>query len=203
MALLESLLLGFGVGLSGALAPGPTLLATISGAVRHGLLVGGRVAAGHLLVEGVLAIALVLGIAPLVLSQRMGIAVVGGAALVGFGLLTLQSARTASLVAPAGADERVGPFLAGVLTSVANPYFWLWWATLGGALLASALARGPGDAAFYLVGHGAADLGWLLLVGAAVARGSAFLPDRAYRLLLGACGVALVAIGAVYAITAL
>ncbi|MEN6518749.1 MAG: LysE family transporter [Methanospirillum sp.] len=202
MALFESLLLGFGVGLSGALAPGPTLLATISGAVRHGPLVGGRVAAGHLLVEGVLAVALVLGIAPLVLSHRAGIAVVGGAALVGFGLLTVRSARHASL-APAAGGERVGPFLAGVLTSVANPYFWLWWATLGGALLAGALAIGPGDAALFFAGHGTADLAWLLLVGAAVARGSAFLSDRAYRLLLGACGIVLVAIGTAYSATAL
>ncbi|MEN6341630.1 MAG: LysE family transporter [Methanospirillum sp.] len=201
MVLLESLLLGFGIGLSGALAPGPTLFATISGAVRHGPLVGARVAGGHLLVEGVLAVALVLGIAPLILSQRTAIAVVGGVALVGFGILTVRSARSASL-APAAGDERVGPFLAGVLTSVANPYFWLWWATLGGALLAGALATSTGDAALFLTGHGTADLVWFLLVGAAVARGSAFLPDRAYRLLLGVCGIALVAIGAVYAATA-
>lgn len=174
----ESLLLGFGVGLSGALAPGPTLLATFSGAVRHGPLVGGRVAAGHPLVEGVLAVALVLGVAPLVLSHRAGIAVVGG-------------------------TEHVGPFLAGVLTSVANPYFWLWWATLGGALLAGALASSQADAVLFLAGHGTADLAWLLLVGAAVARGSAFLPDRAYRLLLGGCGIAMVALGAAYTATAL
>ncbi len=202
MPLVESLLIGFGVGLSGALAPGPTLLATISGAVRHGPFVGARVAAGHLLVEGVLAVALVLGIAPFVLSQRAGIAVVGGAALVGFGLLTVRSARTASL-APSDGSERVGPFLAGVITSIANPYFWIWWATLGGALLAGALASGPQDAALFLAGHGTADLAWLLLVGAAVARGSAFLPDRAYRMLLCTCGIALVAIGAAYAATAL
>jgi threonine/homoserine/homoserine lactone efflux protein len=202
MSSVESLLLGFGVGLSGALAPGPTLLATISGAVRHGPFVGARVAAGHLLVEGVLAVALVIGIAPLVLSQRAGIAIVGGAALVGFGLLTVRSARTASL-APSDGSERVGPCFAGVLTSVANPYFWIWWATIGGALLAGALASGPGDAALFLAGHGTADLAWLLLVGAAVARGSAFLPDRAYRLLLSSCGIALVAIGAAYAATAL
>jgi len=198
---LESLLLGFGIGLSGALAPGPTLLATISGAVRHGPLVGVRVASGHLLVEGVLVVALALGVAPLVLSHRAAIAVVGGAALVGFGILTVRSARSASL-APAAEDERVGPFLAGVLTSVANPYFWLWWATLGAALLAGVLATGVGDAALFLAGHGTADLAWLLLVGAAVARGSAFLPDRTYRLLLCACGIALAALGAAYAATA-
>ncbi len=202
MQSVESLLLGFGVGLSGALAPGPTLLATISGAVRHGPLVGGRVAAGHLLVEGVLAVALVLGVAPLVLSHRAGIAVVGGTALVGFVLLTVHGARSASLVPSAG-PERVGPFLAGVLTSVANPYFWLWWATLGGALLAGALASSQADAVLFLAGHGTADLAWLLLVGAAVARGSAFLPDRAYRLLLGGCGIAMVALGAAYTATAL
>ena len=201
MVLVESLLLGFGVGLSGALAPGPTLLATISGAVRHGPLVGARVAAGHLLVEGLLAVALVLGVAPLVLSQRPAIALVGGVALVGFGLLTVAGARTATL-APTVEAARVGPFLAGVLTSVANPYFWLWWATLGGALLAGALALGPGNAALYLAGHGTADTAWLLLVGAGVARGSAFLSDRVYRLLLGACGIALVALGVAYAATA-
>ena len=201
MVLVESLLLGFGVGLSGALAPGPTLLATISGAVRHGPLVGARVAAGHLLVEGLLAVALVLGVAPLVLSQRPALALVGGVALVGFGLLTVSGARTATL-APTVEAARVGPFLAGVLTSVANPYFWLWWATLGGALLAGALALGPGNAALYLAGHGTADMAWLLLVGAGVARGSAFLSDRVYRLLLGACGIALVAIGVAYAATA-
>ena len=122
-------------------------------------------------------------------------------ALVGFGLLTVSGARTATL-APTGEDARVGPFLAGVLTSVANPYFWLWWATLGGALLAGALALGPGDAALYLAGHGTADMAWLLLVGAGVARGSAFLPDRAYRLLLGACGIVLVAIGVAYTASA-
>lgn len=198
MSVLESLLLGFGVGLSGALAPGPTLLATISGAARHGPLVGGRVAAGHLLVESVLAVGLVLGMAPLVLSHQASIAAVGGAALVGFGLLTLGGARSASLAAPAG-DERFGPVLAGALTSIANPYFWLWWATLGGALLAAALASGAGNAALFLAGHGTADLAWLLLIGAGVARGSAYLSDRAYRLLLGACGVAMIAIGVVYA----
>jgi threonine/homoserine/homoserine lactone efflux protein len=201
MPLLESLLLGFVIGLSGALAPGPTLLATISGAARHGPLVGGLVAAGHLLVEGVLVVALVIGVAPLILSHRAGIALVGGVALVGFGLLTVRGARTASL-AQTGGGERVGPFFAGVLTSVANPYFWLWWATLGGTLLADALASGPGDALLFLAGHGMADLGWLLLVGAGVARGSAFLSDRTYRLLLAACGVALLAIGAAYTATA-
>ncbi len=201
MVLVESLLLGFGVGLSGALAPGPTLLATISGAVRHGPLVGARVAAGHLLVEGLLAVALVLGVAPLVLAHRPGIALVGGVALVGFGLLTVRGARTATL-APIGEAARVGPFFAGMLTSVANLYFWLWWATLGGALLAGALALGPGDAALFLAGHGTADVAWLLFVGAGVARGSAFLPDVAYRLLLGACGIVLVVIGVAYTASA-
>jgi threonine/homoserine/homoserine lactone efflux protein len=202
MALQESLLLGFGIGLSGALAPGPTLLATISGAVRHGPLVGGRVAAGHLLVEIALAAALVLGIAPFIMTNRSAIAVIGGIALLGFGLLTVRSSRTATLEAPTE-RERTGPFLAGVLTSVANPYFWLWWATLGGALLAAAMATGPGEGISFLIGHGAADLGWLLLVGVCISRGRSFLPDRAYRAILGACGVGLVLLGLYYLTTAI
>jgi threonine/homoserine/homoserine lactone efflux protein len=76
MAPVESLLLGFGIGLSGALAPGPTLLATISGAARQGPFVGGRVAAGHFLIEGALAIGLGPGLAPLILSQEGAIALV-------------------------------------------------------------------------------------------------------------------------------
>lgn len=202
MPLIESLLLGFGVGLSGALAPGPTLLATISGAVRHGPLVGARVAAGHMLVEAVLAAGLVLGLAPLILSQQAVIAVVGGIALIGFGALTLSGARTATLT-PETSPERAGPFLAGVATSLANPYFWLWWATIGGALLAAALAAGPGDGLSFLAGHWTADLGWLLVVGAGIARGKTLLPDRGYRVVLGACGIGLVLLGLGYLTTVL
>ncbi len=202
MAIVESLLVGFGIGLSGALAPGPTLVATISGAGRYGPLVGSRVAAGHFLVEGLLVAALVLGVAPLVLSFKAAIALVGGVALVGFGLLTLREARTATLSSPVK-EAAPGPLIAGVLTTAANPYFWLWWATLGGALLATALATGTSSAAAWLLGHGAADLGWLLVVGAMVSRGSTHLPDRWYHRLLAGCGVAMVAIGIAYAASAL
>ncbi|NLX50349.1 MAG: LysE family transporter [Methanospirillum sp.] len=202
MALLESLLLGFGIGLSGALAPGPTLLATISGAGRHGPFVGGRVAIGHLLVESVLVVALFVGLAPLVIAHQAAIALLGGVALVGFGLLTLGGARSASLSSPGGGTG-AGPVFAGALTTVANPYFWIWWATLGGALLVPALASGPGDAALYLAGHGAADLGWLLFVGIGISRGASLLTDRGYRALLAACGVAMVGIGLAYATYAL
>ncbi len=97
-----------------------------------------------------------------------------------------------------GPAERAGTFLAGVLTSIANPYFWLWWATIGGALLASALTSGFGEGISFLAGHGMADLSWLLLVGAGIARGRAFLPDRVYQGVLALCGVALVLLGAGY-----
>ncbi|MDK2973806.1 MAG: hypothetical protein PWP08_177 [Methanofollis sp.] len=195
--ILPALILGFVIGLSGALAPGPTLVATIRGSLDRGWTAGPRVAAGHAAVEAVVALAIVVGLAAAAESVAMPVALVGGTALIVFGILTMRESRTAVLTAPSGTTTG-SPFFAGALTSAANPYFWIWWLTVGSGLLLEGLAAGVAVAVAFMIGHWASDFGWFGLVAAGTARGRRVLLERHYRIILAACGGFLVLFGASY-----
>jgi threonine/homoserine/homoserine lactone efflux protein len=195
--IIPALIIGFVIGLSGALAPGPTLVATIRGSLDRGWTAGPAVAAGHAAVEAIVALAIVAGLAAAAESVALPVAVVGGAALIVFGGLTVRESRTAVLDAPAEAASG-SPFLAGVVTSAANPYFWLWWLSVGSGLLLEGLAAGAGIAVAFMIGHWASDFGWFGLVAAGTAGGRTVLSVRQYRIVLAACGVFLVIFGASY-----
>ena len=121
---IETLILAFTIGLTGALAPGPTLVATINSSLQRGWTVGPKVATGHAIAEMGVFLMIALGVATLVEDHTATVAVVGGSALILFGLLTLKGSRTATMKISQG-DTASNPYMAGALTSVANPYFWI------------------------------------------------------------------------------
>jgi len=61
--ILPALIVGFVIGLSGALAPGPTLVATIRSSLDRGWTAGPLVAVGHAAIEAIVALAIVAGLA--------------------------------------------------------------------------------------------------------------------------------------------
>jgi threonine/homoserine/homoserine lactone efflux protein len=200
-AIAENLILGFVVGLTGALAPGPTLVATMGATVRDGWKAGPVVTLGHALVETVIFILILAGISASAVQFTGGIALIGGAALVIFGLLTLISAMRDS--PPAQGDSPTGSSLvAGIVTSVTNPYFWIWWLTIGSVLLMVALGAGMGAALAFIIGHWCADLGWYTFVSLCIHRGRGILSGPRYRAVLALCGIFLVAFGGYYLWTA-
>ena len=79
--------------------------------------------------------------------------------------------------------------LTGALLSLANPYWIIWWATIGlGYVLISGKLGLPGILAFF-IGHILADLTWYAFVSLAVHKGRDILPDRVYRGLIAVCAV--------------
>ena len=135
----------FLVGLSGALMPGPVLTMTIAQAMKRGHVAGPLVSLGHGVVEGTLVIALTLGLSqvlqlPLVTGL---IGVLGGLCLLYMGAGMIRAPAPSDLsVSKQGSVGGIGPVLAGALTSVANPYWVLWWATIGAAQLLLAFKFG-------------------------------------------------------------
>lgn len=187
-------LLAVAVGLSGALAPGPMLVATIDSSLRGGWTMGPRVTAGHMTVEFVLVILIAAGLSAGAASFTGLVAVAGGIALIGFGILTLASALKR--------EEKTGthrvlknPFIAGVLTTAANPFFWIWWVTIGSALLLSWTGGVLVLGAVFMAGHWTADLGWYTFVSAGTASGRRFLSPAAYQALLIVCSAFLILFG--------
>lgn len=195
--ILQTFLLGLVIGLTGALAPGPTLVATINASISGDWKIGPKVTAGHMIAEGIIFLLIVIGLAAIALPYTAAIATTGGIALIIFGAFTIAGSREASLRGPVTGTAG-NPYVAGLVTSAANPYFWIWWLTIGSAMVIAGLEGGIVLAAVFMVGHWCADLGWFTLVSAGISQGKTILSDTTYRRIMGVCGVFLILFGAYY-----
>jgi threonine/homoserine/homoserine lactone efflux protein len=190
----------FTLALSGALMPGPLFTLTISESARRGFKAGPLLMLGHSLLELVLVVAIILGLGSyLTLSPVLGtIALAGGCLLVYFGIDMVRTAGNLSLsssMTEEGSSGNRNPVLMGILTSLSNPYWTFWWATIGLGYLVAAMKFGYLGVAVFFLGHIAADFAWYSLVSFGVSRGKSLLSDRSYRLLIRACGLFLLCFG--------
>jgi threonine/homoserine/homoserine lactone efflux protein len=201
-AFLNMIILGFLIGLTGALAPGPTLIATIQASMKRGWSAGPLVTLGHIMVEVVMVGFIVAGLSLFIGDYAWVIAGIGGFALVIFGILTILESRQAHLDITENTQSTTSPFLAGAVTSISNPYFWIWWFTVGSALLIGAYQGGIILVLAFILGHWMADLGWLTLVSVSIHKGRFILKEKQYRLILASCGVFLMCFGGYYLYTA-
>jgi threonine/homoserine/homoserine lactone efflux protein len=197
----------FTLALSGALMPGPLLTVTIGESVKHGFKVGPLLMTGHAILELFLVVAITLGLGPYLESPPvMGtIALVGGLLLIYLGVDMIRAKVQLSLEGGSGGNRpkyRRHPILIGILASLANPYWTLWWATIGLGYLLAVMNLGlPGLCAFFL-GHIAADYAWYSLVSFGVSRGKGLFSDRSYRYMVRACGALLLGFGGWFLISA-
>ena len=159
--------LSFVMALSGALMPGPLLTYTIARTMqtrRNGFLVGAWVIVGHAALEGALICGLALGVAE-ALRAPLVLKVVGTAGALVLGYMGVGMIREAARNRRKGRETRaamseeqgppagMSPVLAGTLVSLANPYWWIWWITVGTASLArfdASLANWPILLAFFV-----------------------------------------------------
>ena len=195
--IIPTLVLGFLIGLTGAFAPGPTLVATINASLAGNWTAGLKVSLGHIVIETAIFFLIVLGLATVASPYTTVIAGIGGIALVVFGIMTILGSRNATLTAGT-AEAATGPCMAGFLTSAANPYFWIWWLSVGSALLLQSLAGGLLFAVVFMIGHWGADTCWYTFVSVTIAKGKRLLPDTTYHRIMAACGVFLILFGAYY-----
>ena len=89
-----------------------------------------------------------------------------------------------------------GPSLAGVVSSVANPYWTLWWATIGMGLLTKAYAVGIAGLIAFYVGHIIGDLTWYSAISGLIAAGRRFITAKTYAGMLLTAAVFLLALAA-------
>lgn len=191
----------FVVALSGAMMPGPMLTATVSEVMKKGFIAGPLVVVGHGLLEILLLVALAAGLSVWLTSDvAIGwLGLVGGTLLIVMGIHMAWTssqavARSMSVQEDAPVALR-GPIAAGVVTSLSNPYWTLWWATIGLGYAAIALEHGVLGLASFYTGHILADLAWFSLVAAAVSSSRTICSPRIYRMVLVLCGVVLVGLG--------
>jgi threonine/homoserine/homoserine lactone efflux protein len=128
------------------------------------------------------------------------ISLIGGLALVVFGLLTLKEARTAAASLKvfqnsSGSKLKHSLALIGLVTSVSNPYFWIWWLTAGSALLLREYELGIIISIAYVLGHWTADLSWFTAISGSFSRGKALFSQKTHKCVLYVCGIFLIIFG--------
>ncbi|MCJ7538798.1 MAG: LysE family translocator [Desulfobacterales bacterium] len=184
----------FLVALSGAMMPGPLLSVTISESSHRGYITGPLLIVGHGILELALIISLLLGLAPFLQRKEVFfITAIGGSIVLlwmAFGMF-----RSPPFLTLKGRFEKSSNnnlLITGVLLSIVNPYWTIWWVSIGLGYILHSLSFGKWGVFSFFSGHIMADLLWYSAISAAVWRGKEFLSDRSYRILIGVCAIFLI-----------
>ena len=212
--------LSFVVALTGAMAPGPLLTYTIVKSARtrkRGYLVGLWVITGHALIEMAIIFLLLLlaGFSSFmqqdITAKTIGVA--GGIVLVLFSLSILldlyreripEEFNINGTPVPEQNDKPTpgqrmlsNPVAGGALVSMSNPYWWIWWATIGFAFMMEfnvSFHNFSGFFAFF-IGHEAGDLAWYFFISALSFWGVRRLNRKIYYGILGFCALFMAGFG--------
>lgn len=207
-SLMELTLFGIMIGsftlaLSGAMMPGPLLTVAVVESARRGFMTGPLLMLGHSILELALIIAIVKGAASYLKHALVTntISIVGGGVLFWMGLGMIIQSRHISLPINDSAKEKaeIGygfhPVVEGIVVSVSNPYWLIWWLTIGLGYMLMAMGYGTVGILSFFVGHIMADFLWYSLVSYGVSRGKKFFTDKLYRGIIRFCGVFLILFG--------
>lgn len=177
------------VGYSGAMMPGPLLTYAIERSLNRGWITGLLVPLGHVLLEMIVVFFLALGLGSFLNNPwpKIVILFVGGLVLLWFGFDMVRSAVKGNLridvsgSAAAKRGENLVIMAKSGIISVLNPYFLLWWATVGlGFMLANAKLGVWGIVIFYL-GHATADFTWYFAVSLLCSKMTKFISGKPYN----------------------
>ncbi|MHA1344380.1 MAG: LysE family transporter, partial [Promethearchaeota archaeon] len=143
--LLEIFIISFIVALTGALSPGPVTTFTIykSFQKNRGYLAGLFITLGHATLE--LSLILLLLFGAYIFFQNLLfliiIGIMGGIFLVIFGMIIIKNAlKKKAFIDFSITEENIegykgNSFLGGIIISISNPYWIIWWAVIGLSLM--------------------------------------------------------------------
>ena len=125
---------------SGVMSPGPLFAANITYGLKQGTKAGIKIAIGHSLVELPLVILLGIGILSLEIFPEFKtiISILGAITLFVFAFIQIKS--TLKKNEKSETKLKQGPIITGVLLSALNPFFIIWWLTIGLKLISDAMA---------------------------------------------------------------
>jgi len=205
------------VALTGALVPGPLLTYTVIKTLetkRRSYLIGALVILGHACIEGFIVVGILKGFS-FVLKNGLVVKLIGtfgGGFLIYMGIDIVFKIKKGNFKTPFDANETnsnrynsepkslvkiSNPILGGALISMSNPYWWIWWATIGFGFMLQyniSLSNWQGLTSFYF-GHEIGDLAWYLTVSSLISIGKKRINEKLYKLLLIICSTIIIGFG--------
>ncbi len=196
----------FVVGLSGALVPGPMLTITISDSLKRGFFAGPLIVIGHYIAELALILLIFAGLGWFFGSSTalFLIGTLGGIMMLLMGFRITRSSNSLSeLKENSGIKKDYGPILSGFFTSVSNPFFFIWWATIGWAFIIKGMEiAGIFGVLGFMIGHWASDLSWFSGVSFFTSRGSQIMTEKHYKFIMNISGIFLMLLGIYFLLSA-
>ena len=194
MALVAFLATAFVISFSGAAQPGPVSTTAIAFG-RKDRYAGIGLSIGHGIIEFPLMVLIVLGLGRFfeLVPVRIAIGLVGGVVLMMMAVQMLLNLKVATDSENNSARSR--PVLTGIVLSASNPYFFLWWATVGLALATTAVGFGIGAFVLFGIVHWLVDVVWVTALSWASFKGSTLMNERNQRSILAGCALAMFLFG--------
>jgi threonine/homoserine/homoserine lactone efflux protein len=180
---------------------------TLSQGVKSGTRSGLIFSVAHTLVEFSLVLLLALGLLSVASEPvaRLAVGVAGGVVLLVFGVLQIRGSfvgKSDEEKAKRRASRSL--FLIGLAFTGLNPYFIIWWLTIGANLILLALEfAGLAGVVFMYLCHVWVDYVWLTMLANFAKRGAKILKLKWYRVLMAVFGVVLIYFGISFLVDAI
>ena len=181
---------------SGVMSPGPLFAANIMYGLREGKISGLKMAIGHTIVEFPLILFLGIGFFSIenMPEIRIVITILGAIGLFGFAALQIRSVMKKEFSIETNSKQ--GPLVAGILLSALNPFFIIWWLTIGLVLISKSIES------FGLIGivvlfffHIWMDYVWLFTIAAFSSKAKNYLSKRNFKIIIVGLSLILIYFG--------
>ena len=189
---------------SGVMSPGPLFAANITYGLREGVKAGIKIAIGHSIVELPLVILLGIGVFSLEIFPefRTIISIFGAITLFGFAgiqITTVLKKKKNILNKP-----KQGPIVTGILLSALNPFFIVWWLTIGFKLISDAmLIWAFAGILIVFVLHIWMDFAWLGITAFLASKSKGIISNTNYKIIILGLSVTLIYFGIIFLIDAM
>jgi threonine/homoserine/homoserine lactone efflux protein len=181
---------------SGVMSPGPLFAANITYGLREGAKSGIKIAIGHSIVELPLVILLGIGVFSLEIFPefRTIISIFGAFTLFGFAIIQIKTIwRKKENIQK---KPKHGPIVTGILFSALNPFFIIWWITIGFKLISDAMIIWAfAGILIMFVLHIWMDFAWLGITAFLASKSRKIISNRNYKIMILGLSLTLVYFG--------
>lgn len=198
------------VSFAAVISPGPVTAAILSEAPRRGWRSGPLIAFGHSVLELAILILISFGLSVVMRTTTVLVAISFGGSLILFWIggnyIHAVWKKNVELPQPGRihTSRSASALVAlGMLTTLSNPFWYIWWVTVAAGYLTQAKAISAAAVAAFYVGHISADFAWDTTLAAATSSGRHWLSQRAYRALILITGGYMTYLGVRYLANAL
>ncbi len=180
--------------------PGPMLAVGIAETPKNGWQTGPAISVGHAVSEIIVVAILSIGITALTDNSTVTrtIGIVGGLALV-YMSVTMGIDAIRDKIEYDGVEMQQSSLFKlgakGFTASLSNPYWFVWWATIGLALIVQSKSLGVAGPVVFYFGHVLSDFVWYTAVSILIWNGRKLIMGTGLKILLLTCAAFLLYLG--------